>query len=1087
MSAAPQRLRRRLGWALAAYVFFIVYGSLVPLEYRDASFEAAWARFTQAQLLDLGIESRADWIANGVLYVPLGLLGALLLRARGASALAAALTTGVLGTLLALGVEFTQTFFPPRTVSLNDPLAEVVGTLLGLGLGLQYGPRLLQLWRDAALRRDPWFAALGLGYALGFVALSLFPYDLLLSVGEWQAKLASPSWSWWLVHRDEGLVVQGLRLGVETLLSLPLGLALAWRHRHTRGGLPVGAAMRQGALLGLFIEGAQLFMASGVSQGLSVLTRALGMGAGAWLWQRRAEWTPARLRALLLRWRWALALPYAGALMLAHRWLGHGWQGLDHAQQQLAELRWLPLYYHYYTTEMQALYSLASTCIFFAPLALYGWAARWSGARCAITAALLSLVMESGRLLLAPTHPDPSNLWIAAVSAAVLLALLRQLEALIERPDDGTPPPSAAAAAAANPAAPQRHRHRRHAAAAVPGAGPGARLLALALALFALWGLAQFPLQPVLLGLLLLLCAWAAAWRPLLALGAAAAALPVLDLAPWSGRWFLDEYDLLMATLLAVAWWRAPAPARPDRAWRACAAALVLALGLSCAVALWPWSTPDANSWNSYLSPYNALRIGKGALWALLWWPLLARWQAAGQAPARDWAGGALLGLALTLPVLVWERALFGGVAQLGGEYRVTGLVSAMHVGGAYIECSLVVALLFAADLALQARSRLLRALCLLLLLAGGYGLAVTYSRAGLAAMGLGMLVLLAASLWPASMAPAAPSASGRPVLLRALAAAAMLAALLLPVWRGEFAQQRLSNVESDAQTRAEHRQAALDLLGGDAGAWLTGLGLGRFPAANFWAATPQQRSGSFALIDMQGWPALRLAGGQTLYLEQAIAPRPGEALRLTLQARSDRPGTVLRASVCEKWLISSLRCREAQARLDAPPGQWQKLSLSFAADSGPAPPWWQRAPHKLALSTPAPGTLLDLATLSLDSESGRPLLRNGDFQQGLDRWFFSSDHHLLWHAKSLPVTLLLETGVLGAAAFAALGLLALVRAARAARQRVPGAAALLAALVAVLALGLFDTLVDSPRFLFLLLMLCGLAASLRGAAPSRP
>jgi len=60
---------------------------------------------------------------------------------------------------------------------------------------------------------------------------------------------------------------------------------------------------------------------------------------------------------------------------------------------------------------------------------------------------------------------------------------------------------------------------------------------------------ALFPVWPLALALGLVACA-AAVWRwPVLALGLLPAALPLLDLAPWSGRFFLDEFDLLAKNL----------------------------------------------------------------------------------------------------------------------------------------------------------------------------------------------------------------------------------------------------------------------------------------------------------------------------------------------------------------------------------------------------------------------------------------------------------------------------------------------------------------------------------------------------------
>ena len=61
------------------YLFFVIYGSLVPLQYKARPLADAWLAFQHIPFLQLGVESRADWIANGVLYVPVAFLTGYLL------------------------------------------------------------------------------------------------------------------------------------------------------------------------------------------------------------------------------------------------------------------------------------------------------------------------------------------------------------------------------------------------------------------------------------------------------------------------------------------------------------------------------------------------------------------------------------------------------------------------------------------------------------------------------------------------------------------------------------------------------------------------------------------------------------------------------------------------------------------------------------------------------------------------------------------------------------------------------------------------------------------------------------------------
>ena len=67
MPAADRPLS--LWWA--AWVAFVIYGSLVPLDYHGIPWDVAVTRFSQIPFLDLGIDSRADWMANLLLFIPL--------------------------------------------------------------------------------------------------------------------------------------------------------------------------------------------------------------------------------------------------------------------------------------------------------------------------------------------------------------------------------------------------------------------------------------------------------------------------------------------------------------------------------------------------------------------------------------------------------------------------------------------------------------------------------------------------------------------------------------------------------------------------------------------------------------------------------------------------------------------------------------------------------------------------------------------------------------------------------------------------------------------------------------------------------
>lgn len=403
-------------WAL-----FVAYGSLVPLDFRPRP--DAWQAFMNTPWLSLGVGSRADWVANVLLYLVLAWFASgAVWTSRLSVWVRTPLLACVLGAILALavGIEYLQLFFPPRTVSRNDLLAEALGTGLGTILWFAAGPRLAAMWRrfvdggTHSLR-----AVLGL-YALGYLALALFPYDFLVSRAELAAKLARPDSLGLLPGLSCGPALTcGMKLLAEAALMIPFGILLVvgLRDRATRPAPGMARGLAAGALAGIVIEAVQVVLASGTTQGISVLTRALGTvwglllargGVRGWL-----EYSPQRLlrAALWLSPVWlAILLATNGLLPLR---LQAPWA----AAEKLETLRFLPFYYHYYSTETAAVRSLLFVAGSFAPVGVIAALAfprhRFgAGLLALLAAALVAVAVELLKLFTEGKHPDPTNLLI---------------------------------------------------------------------------------------------------------------------------------------------------------------------------------------------------------------------------------------------------------------------------------------------------------------------------------------------------------------------------------------------------------------------------------------------------------------------------------------------------------------------------------------------------------------------------------------------------------------------------------------------------------------------------------------------------
>lgn len=1078
VSAGRRNALVYLSWA---YIAFVIYGSLVPLDFQYRSWDNAWQAFMNIPYLNLGIDSRADWVANAVLYVPVGFLIATLFKRFGTPH---AVVLAFVGSLLfsfalAVSVEFTQLFFPPRTVSLNDIIAEFLGSILGAVVAVRWSNRFMSLLSTLAGNPDRLVARLLKAYAIAYVAFSLFPYDFLVSVSEIEWKLHSDEWGWLVAtaSMNGGSVLTLAKLFAEVLAVVPLGLMLDRMTPEQRPFSP-SRALFFGALLGLLIESAQFFIATGVSQGLSVLTRAMGMYLGALLWHHRALYPPQRVAFGLRRFGLLVGAIYLISLAAVNGLIGYRWMGIDYAMKALQDIHFLPFYYHYYTTEQAALLSLVSVCLMYAPIGVLSWA-YWRPPMLAMSMAMLAAgFMESGKLFLADFHPDPTNLLIAGFFAWATAKMVNRIATTssvrVTRRRTATPSRSGSLgdeAEVTSVRVAEINDRKPDTSAVASLRRPSWAGSIVLIAAFACVGLcvANFPVQPVALGLLLAGYAALIWYRTQFIPVVVPVALALFDLAPWSGRFYFDEFDLLLLTSVAVAFVRLPPAPRHgirDRLF----VFLVALLGLSYAIGtfrgLLPWRMPVVNEFTSYYSPYNALRVVKGVLWALILYRLFGRLSSIGHNVRRLFALGMIVGLAGTVVVIGWERFVFPGMFNFTDVYRVTGPFSQMHTGGADIETYLTLSTPFLIVLLFEGRSWVTRLFGAALLAGATYGLMVTFSRIGYAAYGIALAMALL-------LAMTKPDNRMRIWFFRRGMAVFVLAALVLavavPIFEGSFAQKRLSRSGSDLGVRWAHWSDALQMRDAGLNTSLFGMGLGRYPETYYWRSR-EGRAATYRLGAETGNTFLRLEKGGQLYIEQFVAIKPRHDYVLSLNARSDQANAQVSISICEKWLLTSARCVSQSIDVTGN-GRWLPVSVHLQSGDVGSGPWYAARPVKLSIYNSG-DQLMDVDNMRLLTTDGRDLLTNGDFSRGMDRWFFTVDNYGQWHVDSLPVQVLFDQGWLGVVALSLFVVAGLWRAARDAWRGDAMAGAMLASSIGFLVIGSLDSLVDSPRLLMLFMLL---------------
>lgn len=601
------------------------------------------------------------------------------------------------------------------------------------------------------------------------------------------------------------------------------------------------------------------------------------------------------------------------------------------------------------------------------------------------------------------------------------------------------------------------------------------RLLAIGILTTVTVTLMDFPIAVNWLAagfVLYLLLLWRYPWLWLIVLPTL---LPVLDLTPASGRIFFGEFDLLVLITVAAGLMRREAWFTPLQLNRKRWLLILLLIVWQCYTALkglLPIQPVDANAFTSYYSHYNSLRLAKGFFWALLLLPLLGQAINRGNPVVRLFIGGVIGGLATDLMAILWERALFSGILNFSKPYRVTGLFSGMTTGGAPLDAHLIFSLPFVGALFLLWRNRLIHLAGFCLLLFALYGLAVTFSRADYAAVIVAVFTGLAAWMLISRSAPS--SHAGRGWYLLGIVALALLVST--PFISGEFIKHRFSTVSSDLTGRFQHWNSAIDMMRKDKESQLFGMGRGAFPRSYYWSHPgddlpptmlhARQDNNSFLRMD-------RSNDSGDLFLTQrfpVLEPGPYR-LSISLRPRNDQ-ATRLLVEICERLIYQSYKtCRWMGINTGSDSSQWINFNKTFSVKNLGVKQWYGSRPVQISILNRGLTQGVDIDDVQIITPSGKQLLQNSTFDQGLDHWFFYSGNHLGWHIKNIWVDTFFEGGWIGLLIFTLLIVYSLLVSLKRLRHRDSFPLLYLPALTGLLVVGLFDSILDEPRLTLLLFL----------------
>lgn len=426
------------------YTIFVIYGSLVPLDFIYRPWNEALATFQNIRFLNLGIGSRADWVANILLFIPLTFLWAAFFHQNLARfRYVIALMILIIAAGLSVSIEFTQIFFPQRTVSINDIIAEITGAIAGLVIWRCYGHHFNTWFKRWSTNRAPAgrYEQLLYIYIAIIFGYNLLPLDLTNSPVEIYHK-----WVEGKIHIipffssfEHGISSFLYGIFVDIIIWVPVSFLWILSAKKT-----LGQAFKWSWFSALLLEFLQIFVYSRVSDSADLITAALGAGLGVFF-AKKYQPTPASNpiinnntaaeKTALTRVNQSLTAPLAlvagwSVILFLVFWFPYDFRLEPQLiKERLPQLYRAPFSAYYYGTEFRAITSLLSKLAFFFPLGVLiahlkavlpnNWPSSLVSTFMALCLMGIAASVELGQILLPEKSIDSADILVAILGGGL--------------------------------------------------------------------------------------------------------------------------------------------------------------------------------------------------------------------------------------------------------------------------------------------------------------------------------------------------------------------------------------------------------------------------------------------------------------------------------------------------------------------------------------------------------------------------------------------------------------------------------------------------------------------------------------------
>jgi hypothetical protein len=265
----------------------------------------------------------------------------------------------------------------------------------------------------------------------------------------------------------------------------------------------------------------------------------------------------------------------------------------------------------------------------------------------------------------------------------------------------------------------------------------------------------------------------------------------------------------------------------------------------------------------------------------------------------------------------------------------------------------------------------------------------------------------------------------------------------------------------------------------------LFGQGMGRYPAMSL-GDTRHLSEGSYLHAD----DALRVTTSATMVMSQRLSHQPVGNARVRLRYRALAGNPSVKVFFARRPLLVQQDWYQPYAQVRRPhlDADWREDTFEVILNRSTEVPWYRRGFDMFGIYVQGKQGTVEIDSVEVIDQSGTSLIRNGNFEDGLDHWFaFNDIWHLAWHIKSLYLTIGFEQGLLGLLTLLILLAIVLPRLLKRARRQDAFALALISALVSFLVLGLTSTLFDVPQMTFMFWLLVMFSLYRLRARPGQP